>query len=109
MYWSPIRTRLLVGMFTPSILANAGTPLADWATDLPVGRTAVCSRAWAVAWKFAAAAGLRAPARAAIPRLAGVRALWLCDAWRAAAVRGAAGGRRADIAPPLSWSKTAAA
>src|SRR5215468_6672949 len=29
MYWSPIRTRLLVGMLTPAIRAKAVTPFAD--------------------------------------------------------------------------------
>src|SRR5215470_2487443 len=30
MYWSPIRTRLLVGMLTPAIRAKAITPVADF-------------------------------------------------------------------------------
>src|SRR6266446_9167271 len=30
MYWSPIRTRLLVGMLTPAIRAKAVTPFADF-------------------------------------------------------------------------------
>src|SRR5215813_12957758 len=33
MYWSPIRTRLLVGMLTPAIRAKAVTPVADSCVD----------------------------------------------------------------------------
>src|SRR6202030_3720747 len=40
MYWSPIRTRLLVGMLTPAIRAKAVTPVADfhagWFVRFPI-------------------------------------------------------------------------
>src|SRR5262245_13366643 len=35
MYWSPIRTRLLVGMLTPAIRAKAVTPFADFRVVRP--------------------------------------------------------------------------
>src|SRR5258708_4245696 len=35
MYWSPIRTRLLVGMLTPAIRAKAVTPFADFFASCP--------------------------------------------------------------------------
>src|SRR3984893_19246655 len=42
MYWSPIRTRLLVGMLTPAIRAKAVTPVADfhagWFVRFPIPR-----------------------------------------------------------------------
>src|ERR1700730_10923383 len=83
----------------------------DVAPDLTTGRTPDLTADLPFALVLAAAAGLRAPARGAITRPAGLRALRRCAALRAATVRGATGRRRADIAATLSasWSKTAAA
>src|SRR5258707_1169400 len=71
---APAALAFFLPRFASPRLVAAGC-LADVATDLTVGRTADLTADLAFALEFAAAAGLRAPARAAITRLAGLRAL----------------------------------
>src|SRR5579871_2428819 len=93
MYWSPIRTRLLVGMLTPAIRAKAATPLAGSVADFRDCRLRV-------------APSLHPPHREGCRKGVPVGSLWHLPQPSPRAVKAGAGRIQDDFQPRISTNAT---